>query len=117
MNTLNPPYRATSTYVPRDGTLAEIVWRAPYEHVPELLPWVEAHGLDPKKIKRGGAIITDDGFMKLLHVTEYLDEGGRRRTDPVTGQIPTRSVVVPLQLDPPVPSARDAKIDTPVNET
>jgi hypothetical protein len=102
---IRPPYRATGEYVLRDGGLAEMVWRAPDRYVAELLPWIEAHGLDPKKIKKGGAIITTDGTTKLLHVTEYLDEGGRRRADPITGEVPTRPVVVPLKLDPPVESA------------
>ena len=103
---LSAPYRATSTYVPRDGGMAEIIWRAPSHYRGELLPWIEAHGLDPKKIRRGGALISDDGTIRLLHVTEYIDgEDGRRRADPVTGEIPTRPVVVPLKLHPPVDSA------------
>jgi hypothetical protein len=106
MTTLPSPYRATGTYIPRDGGMAEIVWRAPDRYEAALLPWIEAHDLDPKKIKKGGALITVDGTTKLLHVTEYVaDEDGRRRADPVTGEVPTRSVVVSLKLDPPVESA------------
>jgi hypothetical protein len=105
VNAFTSPYRATSTYIPRDGGMAEIVWRAPNRYEAALLPWIEAHGLDPKKVKKGGALISDDGFAKFLHATEYVDEGGLRRADPVTGQVPTRSVVVPLRRDPPVESA------------
>lgn len=106
MTTLPSPYRATGTYIPRDSGMGEIVWRAPDRYDAALPPWIEAHDLDPKKIKRGGALITDDGFVKLLHVTAYVHDGdGRLRADPVTGEVPTRSVVVPLKLGPPVDSA------------
>ena len=71
-----------------------------------LCDWLRKHGLDPDNMPRENLITRCLAERQVCAVVFVIDETGRKRLDPTTGDAETATVLVQLEA-PPLPWPAD----------